>query len=190
MQFTVLNKITNIEKANIEVCKSISGISGVRLREAHYSLGESAVSKMLSIEDNNLEFSVLILMRAGLNFGLGIADTLEKNNYKVEIHFIYDDKVTNEVLDNLIGKQVIIVDAVINSGKSVVTILEQLPITERSQCKVFTTVIPSRSLDKIKIPNLYAIRLSNNQYKGSKVLKVRNGIGPDTGDRLFGTLEL
>jgi hypothetical protein len=60
----------------IAVCKSMSQINGIKLRDSHYKLGKLLCNKMLK-EIHYDEFTIIIMMRAGLCFGLGIADELE-----------------------------------------------------------------------------------------------------------------
>lgn len=182
------NEFSQEEKMLIELCKSSSRISGYKLREAHYSLGKSAANALIKSHGyTGNGFSILILMRAGLNFALGISDKLEKMNNLVDIHFLNDDLVSGDVFDSIQGKQVIVVDAVINSGKSIFNVLKQLPDSERQSCLIFTTVMPSSAVDLIKGLNVLTVRVSPNKYKGAKVSRIEGGIGPDTGDRLFGT---
>ena len=190
MSLVVLeNGFTQDEKILVERCKSNSNVSGYKLRETHYSLGVIAANEYLRTEEHRGDrFSILILMRAGLNFGLGIADMLEKFDRHVDIHFVNDDFLTDEILNAVVGNKVVIVDAVINSGKSLFKVINQLPVDKQQKCLVFTTVIPSSSSALLAELNLFTIRTSCNKYKGGKVTKIQNGIGPDTGDRLFGTL--
>ena len=63
----------------IDVCKSDSGATGKKLREAHTNLG-SLVAKTISQDFHGEKFAVVIMMRSGLNFGMGIADGL--NNFR------------------------------------------------------------------------------------------------------------
>lgn len=190
MSLVVLEKeFSQEEKMLIELCKSCSQVSGYKLREAHYSLGEAAVKVLIKSHGfSGKNFSILIMMRAGLYFALGISDMLEKMNKSIEIHLLNNEFITDKLLDSIKGKQVVVVDAVINSGKSIFKVLEQLPSSERESCLVFTTVMPSSSTDLLKSMNIFTVRTSANKYKGAKVTKIQGGIGPDTGDRLFGTL--
>lgn len=190
MSLVVLEKeFSQEEKMLIELCKSCSQVSGYKLREAHYSLGEAAVKALIKSHGfSGKNFSILIMMRAGLNFALGISDMLEKMNKSIEIHLLNNELITDKVLDSIKGKQVVVVDAVINSGKSIFKVLEQLPSSERKSCLVFTTVMPSSSTILLNSMNIFTVRTSANKYKGAKVTKIQGGIGPDTGDRLFGTL--
>ena len=172
--------------STIEVCKSSSMIMGRKLRSAHYELGKKITSSIYENSTSN-EYAVLILMRAGLSFGNGIADELEDKGASVTMIFLQDDIVTTEDLSLILGKQILIVDAVINSGRSIFGVLNQLPEVERDNAKIATTVIPSKSLALFKYHQLYTVRSSENAYKGAKVSSISEGRGPDTGDRLFNT---
>lgn len=190
MSLVVLETLlSNSHKNFIELCKSRSKTFGYKLRNAHFNLGLSSASALIENQSlNEQAFSILIMMRAGLNFALGISEALEINNKTVDIHFMNDDKVSSETLAYISGKQVIIVDAVINSGRSIQKVLKQLPEGERKNCKIFTTVMPSDSKDELKCLNIFTIRLSDNKYTGAKISNIQGTLGPDTGDRLFGTM--
>lgn len=187
--FILENQLNEDELHWVEECKSTSMFQGIQLREAHYTLGSHIASKIYETNDNkNTPFAILILMRAGLPFGLGIADQLEKLKQKVSIHFIYNDYLSSETLSLLMNKTIILVDAVINSGRSVRLIIDQLPLAVKDSLIIATTVLPSESTMIFKHLDLMTVRISKNKYKGAKVTTIQNGKGPDTGDRLFGTL--
>lgn len=169
----------------IETCKSSSMSMGYKLRNAHYQLGETIAEPISQSSSQQQNYAVLILMRAGLCFGNGIADKLEQLGSTVSIIFVTDDKVSKEDLELVKGKEIIIVDAVINSGKSVFGLIEQL--SDTNPIKLVTTVIPSSSTELLKSYDLYTVRVSNNKYEGAKVQVISGGKGPDTGDRLFNT---
>lgn len=174
------NEITPL----IDVCKSSSMCMGYQLRNAHYKLGEIMAESIFKSSNIN-NYAVLILMRAGLSFGTGIADKLEGIGASVSIIFINNDCVSEEDLTLIHNKEIIIVDAVINSGKSVFKLLTQLP--ENSCVQIASTVIPIASLHLFEELQLFTVRTSENVYQGAKVNKILKGKGPDTGDRLFNT---
>ena len=72
-------------------------------------------------------------MRAGLPFGLGISDGLEKQGCDVAIYFI-DEQIDSDTITSSNGRTIILADAVINSGKSIEHIYKNLPET-REQIK-------------------------------------------------------
>ena len=105
----------------IATCKSNSNIVGTQLRDAHYHLGK----ELAKIFWSELRFGVVIcFMRGCLPFSLGIADELD-----CPILF-YDDKSSPDFFernaDQLRGKRIILVDSVINSGKSMLKAVEEL----------------------------------------------------------------
>lgn len=171
----------------IEICKSSSMSMGYKLRNAHYQLGKIIAEPISQSSNQQQNYAVLILMRAGLCFGNGIADKLEQLGGTVSIIFINDDKISKEDYALVKGKEIIVVDAVINSGKSVFSLIKQLPDTD--PIKLVTTVIPSSSTELLTNYDLYTVRVSNNKYEGAKVHVISGGKGPDTGDRLFNTYD-
>ncbi len=183
----ILNELYQENNINqlIEICKSNSISMGYKLRAAHYQLGEIIAESILKSSNQQQNYVVLILMRAGLCFGSGIADKLEQLGSSTSIIFVSDDKLSSEDLGLLKNKDIIIVDAVINSGKSIFDLIDQLPTV--NSVKLVTTVIPSSSVELLKPYDLYTVRVSNNKYEGAKVQVILDGKGPDTGDRLFNT---
>ena len=118
---------------------------------------------------------------------MGIADKLEKAGSQVAIYFIHHD-INNEIKAEIADRTIILVDAVINSGKSIQQIMITLPEMIRQSVILTTTVIPKETVSKFEQFNLLVVRVSSNQYQGAKVNTITQGKGPDTGDRLFGTL--
>lgn len=174
----------------IEKCKSGSSTQGGKLRKAHNVLGQHIAKSIHNkAELPNENYAVLVLMRAGLNFGLGISDELEELGADVEIHFITDDILGEETLNAIENKTPILADAVINSGRSILKVYDQLPLQGQATAIVATTVIPLDSVKCLEKFNLMTVRTSENKYKGARVTSINNGVGPDTGDRLFGTLK-
>lgn len=190
MAITYLENTLNDKEASLmEACKSTSGITGKKLRSAHYQLGQRMGVELLNGPIKGVtQCCILIMMRAGLPFGTGIADSLENGHNKIEVHFIHNDTVGNNTKSALADKQIILVDAVVNSGNSVKRVLNQLSKAEQTKTIIATTVIPTQIDDSFSDFQLFSIRKSENSYKGAKVSTVKDGLGPDTGDRLFGTL--
>lgn len=171
----------------IECCKSSSKQTGFRLRQAHYALGARMGKAIHSVNPIQSKFAVWILMRAGLPFGLGISDGLEKKGCDVAVYFI-DEQIDSDTITSSSGRTIILTDAVINSGKSIEHIYKRLPENIQKSTIIATTVIPSNVVSRLENFNLMTVRVSPNQYQGAKVSTIQNGKGPDTGDRLFGTL--
>lgn len=160
----------------INKCLSGSKVCGSELRKAHYNLGfriGKQIMKNRNLIDNKI--AVIIMMRAGLPFGLGISDALESKN---DVSVLFSN--VNNVYASF--ETVIIADAVINTGK---TILDMKQNLENKHLIVATNVISDKYLDNLKGLDIFATRISQHSYKGSKTAIISNGKGPDTGDRLF-----
>ncbi len=172
--------ITKDTQSLIDICKSDSGANGKKLREAHSKMG-SLVAKMITKDYSNEKFVVVIMMRSGLSFGLGIADELD-----CPVLF-YDDKnkgaLAEQLKDNpqLRDCRMILCDGVVNTGK---TILEVASAYSSYHPVVATNVISEKYDSNNMIP-VYTSRISEHSYTGAKQLTISNGKGPDTSDRLF-----
>jgi uracil phosphoribosyltransferase len=186
MSAFVLNQDTDNNEVSqlIEICKSSSRIIGTKLRQAHYRLGQLIANEIIkhSVKE---EYAVLIMMRAGLFFGNGIADQIEEVGLDVSMVLVDGNQVTEDELALIRGRAVLVVDAVINTGKSIFEVIEQL---SGESITLVTTVIPDTSLQLFEEVRLYSVRTSKNKYTGAKVMHISNGKGPDTGDRLFNTM--
>ena len=187
MSVFILSQENGSEKLStlIEKCKSSSMTVGKELRQAHYELGKLISGELIKDVDGKM-VAILTMMRAGLFFAIGIADQIEGFGYSPSLMLVDDNKINDSTLAAIREKEILIVDAVINTGKSVLNFVEQLP--EKDRIKIVTTVIPNNSLHLFDRKRLYTVRTSNNQYKGAKVKYIKNGNGPDTGDRLFNTM--
>lgn len=172
-----LSDITKETECQISKCLSSSNVCGKDLRQVHYYLGKQlALQIKAELYLNKLNIGVLIMMRAGLPFGIGLADQLEISN-SVDILFSSTSDIDYGKYD-----YVIIADAVINTGK---TIFEAVKSIDNKKVIIASNVISQKYIDNFDSLNTYAIRVSSNSFIGSKVQAVANGKGPDTGDRLF-----
>ncbi|WP_418656675.1 phosphoribosyltransferase [Campylobacter showae] len=170
----------------IAKCKSNSRVGGAKLRKAHQRLGELMARRLCDEDDR---FAVLALMRAGMPYAMGIADGLEAAGKKVAIFFIEKD-IDEILIESIKDRRVLIVDAVVNSGETLYKILNKLPLDSIITATVVPENIPLKVFEILKRNRLFTVRISPNRYKGEKVMRIENGKGPDTGDRLFGTMEL
>jgi uracil phosphoribosyltransferase len=183
MVITVLSdRITDslIDEYN-RICKSDSGICGSKLRFAHTELGKYLGEVISCDYPKTNKILLIVMMRAGLSFALGIADKLESIGKTVVITFINHENsiITNYNLEDF--ELTIICDAVIRSGKGVLKIAEQ---TQRNT--IFATnVLDNTAIQKFSDYQVYTSRISDNSYVGTKQNTVIGGKGPDTGDRLF-----
>lgn len=167
----------------ISICKSDSGKMGTELRTAHYKLG-----KLLSATysaDLGTDICIVSFMRAGLPFSFGIADAID-----CSVTF-YDDKrdedffAKNKALFE--SKNILFADSVINSGKGVLAAIEKSALP-KERIKIATNVLCSKAIEKLSPFDVYAVRISQNSFTGAKAAMQKDGIGPDTGDRLFRTM--
>lgn len=166
------------EVANyISICKSTSEKQGSILRDAHCQLGRK-VGELIKTDFANSEFSVLVMMRAGLPFAEGIA------NYLDCPMVFSSEKDWQKSIGLLPNRKVIVADAVVNTGKSIMECMSRI---EASSVIIAANVVSSKFKPSIFCP-IYATRVSNNTFVGAKQLTVSDGKGPDTGDRLFRTI--
>ena len=153
-------------------------INGPQLANVHRKLGaiigEDLVKQLNKSED---EVAIVAVMRAGLPLAEGVWDFFPNSK------FIMAKKVQEleEYRVCLEGKTIIVVDSVINTGKSILPLLEWLNEIG-GEVIVATNVIFDQTVQKLKDYDIFAIRQSKNSYKGTKSI--------DTGNRLFNTIEL
>jgi uracil phosphoribosyltransferase len=134
---------------------------------------------------NEKSICIIVLLRAGLYLGEGLRIFLRNSPL-----FLVKTKrgigMSNEDLESLAKADIdhaVIVDAVVNTGASIIPIFRQL---NELGIKQLTVVAGVANVDKAtklakeypEVHFLYA-RLSSNSYVGSR--------GTDTGNRLFGT---
>lgn len=168
----------------IKICKSDSGVTGTELRKAHEFFGET----IATVYDSNFsENSVVVaFMRAAMPMAYGFA-----NKLNCTILF-YDDKLDKNFFEKnrsiLLNKDVIFIDAVINSGKGMLKAIEESSLP-KERVKIVTNVLCDKAIENFENYELYTVRVSHNSFKGERVAKQSNGVGPDTGDRLFRTME-
>ena len=115
----------------INICKSSSKTSGSKLRSAHYQLGRIMGNQILKQNNlNGMNIAIVIMMRAGLPFGLGIADELDD---KCNVQLLFDtiNKIDEEKYDYLI-----FADAVINTGKTIINLSHKLNYFIKNKKKI------------------------------------------------------
>ena len=170
------NRSKNVNKYILD-CMSTSGVSGAKLRKAHYYLGLELGQEISSIRLLvKKKVAILIMMRAGLPFGLGLADALDDDN-DVDILF---SPVQNPSFDDY--DLVIVADAVINTGKTILSLIKKM---DKSKTIIAVNVISEKNITHFEEIDIYSVRVSPNSYIGSNVKVAFEGKGPDTGDRLF-----
>jgi uracil phosphoribosyltransferase len=78
---------------------------------------------------HNDALTLIIMMRVGLCFGMGVADELEWLGVTVSILFHYNDKQWDKEKENYpqaLENDILLVDAVINTGDGIVQCAEAL----------------------------------------------------------------
>lgn len=154
----------------IAITKSDSGISGPQLAKAHMELGRLLAEQMKEFDPK--ETTIVAMLRGGIFFAEGMYFAL---NCKFQT---YDPK--QEVFVRPETKNVIVVDSVINTGKTIQNILTADMCV--ACCVINEKAVPI--FDK----QLYTVRVSKNSYVGKEVKKQSGNVGPDTTMRLFNLL--
>ena len=151
----------------IAITKSNSGISGTALAKAHMELGEKLAEEFSGLDPDDT--TIVAMLRGGLFFAEGMY-------FKLGCKFqTYDPKKDSFVRPNT--KNVILVDSVINTGKTIQEIIEP-------DMYVACCVINKKAVSLFD-NQLYAIRVSENSFVGANVQQQTGDKGPDTTMRLF-----
>lgn len=154
-------------KKLIAITKSNSGISGPALAKAHMELGELLAAEFSDLDAEDT--TIVAMLRGGLFFAEGMY-------FKLGCKFqTYDPKKDTFVRPHT--KNIILVDSVINTGKTLENILK--PDMKVAACVVNQTAVP------LFDNQLYTIRVSKNSFVGSDVPQQIGNKGPDTTMRLF-----
>lgn len=179
------SKVYNLEEDNnsdklkefIEICKSNSGVSGNKLAEVHIEVGKllgEEIKKYYCEEDTE----IVIIERAGHFIGTGIYLSL---NGKL---CVINPKSNNNA--EIFAKNIVLVDGVINSGKTILEIIEKIKQNANIENIIIATgVIQKKAVEKFKDYKLFTLRISSNEYTGQRQRKQEGDKGPDTADRLF-----
>lgn len=156
-------------KRLVAITKSDSGISGPRLAQAHVRLGELLAEHMTFAPE---ETTVVAMLRGGIFFAEGIY-------FKLGCKFeVFDPKYETFVRPGT--KNIILVDSVINTGKTLRGIMT--PDMYLASCVTNENAVVEFGR------NLFTVRVSKNSFVGSSVKKQEGGKGPDTTMRLFNQL--
>lgn len=157
-------------KELIAITKSDSGISGPQLAKAHIKLGQLLGRQLNDLDPNDT--TIVAMLRGGIFFAEGMY-------FEMGCRFqTFNPKNEEFVRPNT--KNVILVDSVINTGKTINSIID--PNMLVACCVINESAVPLFD-DK-----LYTIRVSRNSFVGSNVKKQKGTIGPDTTMRLFNQL--
>ncbi len=166
---------------DILICKSNSGINGNRLASAHIRLGQKLGTRIASLFPAR-NTAVLVLDRGGRFFGDGV--------YSSFGGVFYPFNPSKEHIPDISQERIIIVDSVINSGKSVFKLIADLKSNNQNrEIIVATNVIQSESLKLFSDYKVFAVRTSDNSFVGERQALQTGKKGPDTADRLFNIIE-
>ena len=153
-------------KQLIQITKSNSGVSGPNLARVHIKLGRLLAFHM---DFEPRDTTVVAIMRGGLFFAQGLY-------FQLGCKFqIYDPK--HEIFQRPKTSNIILADAVINTGKTICSILEP-------DMTVACCVIHEKAAASLE-NQLYTVRVSGNSFVGANVQTQSGAVGPDTTLRLF-----
>lgn len=166
---------------DIAICRSDSGVNGSKLADTHIRLGKKLGEIMQrSIPDKNS--AVIVLERGGRFFGDGVYTGFGGTFYS------YDPK--KEIIPDIKQGIAVIVDSVINTGRSVLNMIEKLKQRYPNiEIVIVSNVIQEKAVDLLQEYKIFAIRTSSNSYTGSRQASQKDGKGPDTADRLFNYID-
>lgn len=166
---------------DIAICKSNSGINGAGLAAAHIRLGRKLGEIMRSFIPN-INTAVIVLERGGRFFGDGVYTGFGG------VFYSYNPKT--DAFPDIQQEVVIIVDSVINTGKSVLDMIDKLKQRKHTiEIIIASNVIQKNAYNLLKGHKVFAVRTSANSFVGSKQATQKNGKGPDTADRLFNYID-
>lgn len=153
-------------KRLIKITKSDSGVSGPDLVKAHIRLGEILGEQ---IPFNPSDTTIVAIMRGGIFFAQGIYFSL---GCKFQLYYPKKEPFIRPETKN-----VLLVDSVINTGKTIKEILTP-------DMKLACCVIHENAAVEFG-EQLYTVRISKNSFVGTEVKKQTGVVGPDTTMRLF-----
>lgn len=154
----------------ISLTKSNSGVMGPDLAKAHIELG-SILGEHFSFLDPE-DTTIVAILRGGVFFAEGMYFSI---GCKFEM---FDPKF--QVFQRPNTKNVILVDSVVNTGKTIRSII-------KPDMKLACCVVNQNAVELFG-DQLYTVRVSDNSYVGSNVNVQDGKIGPDTTMRLFNQL--
>ena len=175
----ILADHSNEIKNDIAICKSDSGISGSKLADAHIRLGRKLGQIMREFIHSVLDDgTAMITAYTGYDSYIFIPSNI--GGYSVST-------IGTSVF--LSSDIVIIVDSVINTGKSIIDTVKKLK-QKNPDIEIFiaANVIQEKAISLLNGYKVFAIRTSANSFIGSRQTEQKNGKGPDTADRLYNYL--
>lgn len=174
----ILSEIVDTLNDTIGITKSNSGINGSPLASAHLMLGESLgkeIKNIIPIQNT----AVIVMERGGRFFGDGLYSTFGG------VFYPYNPS-KDDVPDVSQHEFIVIVDSVINTGCSILNIIECVKNENpKAEIVIATNVIQRNALDKLKKYKVFSIRISDNYFFGKRQDVQTGNTGPDTADRLY-----
>lgn len=178
--------------------------SSAELADAHQQIGQFMAYKMLSefeLEEFDiphplgtktgfkLEKNIIIvcLMRAGLFYSIGVRSVFQNARFML-VNPKRDIGLADESILDVIDEnsKVIVLDAVINTGETMIPFVDQLEKRKPKKVILSTIVIPEKTIElleeKYSEHNIYIFRSSKDSYRASGA--------NDTGNRLFSTFDI
>lgn len=127
---------------------------------------------------NKSNITIVVLMRAGLYVGQGVRNILDSEDQI----FILSNNVEDVDLGYIDGRDVIVIDSVINTGETIVKYIDRFQSAKSVSC---ISMVMQSCFKKIASQYPYVLfltsRVSENYYIGKGAT--------DTGNRLFGTIK-
>lgn len=166
---------------DIKICKSNSGINGAPLADAHIRLGKMLGEAMRAIIPH-IDSAIIVLERGGRFFGDGVYTGFGGTFYS------YNPK--KDVFPDIQQGVAVIVDSVINTGKSILDMINKLKQKNpEMEIVIVSNVIQENAVNLLQEYKVFAIRISTNSFVGSRQSTQKNGKGPDTADRLYNYID-
>lgn len=151
------------------------------IADAHIRLGRKLGEVMRGFIPN-INAAVIILERGGRFFGDGVYTGFGGTFYS------YNPKT--DALPDIQQGLAVIVDSVINTGKSVIDMARKLKHKNPDiEIVIVSNVIQNDAINLLQEYKVLAVRTSANSFVGSKQATQKNGKGPDTADRLFNYID-
>lgn len=173
----IMTDVNDRTNDDVQICKSDSGVNGALLADAHIRLGKK-LGEIMRETIPNMDSAVIVLERGGRFFGNGIYTGFGGTFYSY-----YPKK---DILPDLRQSIAVIVDSVINTGKSVLETIDRLRQKNPDiEIIIVSNVIQDNAVKLLQEYKIFAIRTSSNSFVGSRQSIQKNGKGPDTADRLF-----
>ena len=166
---------------DISICKSNSGVNGAPLADAHIRLGKMLGKAMRGIIPH-VDSAIIVLERGGRFFGDGVYTGFGGTFYS------YNPK--SDEFPEIQQGIAVIVDSVINTGKSVLDMIDKLKQRNPEiEIVIVSNVIQEDAVNLLQGYKVFAIRTSANSFVGRRQSTQNNGKGPDTADRLFNYID-